>query len=162
MIGPEMSRQSSSVARAWVLLAVALAIHVADEAVNGFLPVYNATVIALRNRGFPLPTFTFGLWLAGLSAGVAAMLAVTPRISAGSAIFRRIAWVLGILMCMNALGHAAATIFGRTVDSVRFPRPMPGFYSSPLLLAAAIFLLRQLHRERRLRGTATGGPSKIY
>ena len=39
-----------------------------------------------------------------------------------------------------------ATIFGRTVASVHFPRPMPGFYSSSLLLAGSLYLLLELKR----------------
>ena len=33
---------------AWVLLCLSLALHVVDEAANGFLYIYNPTVIALR------------------------------------------------------------------------------------------------------------------
>jgi len=72
------------------------------------------------------------------------MLAVTPQVAAGAAWSRPVAWFLGIAMTGNALGHFGGTIFGRTVGSVRFHRPMPGFYSSPVLLAAAIFLLARL------------------
>jgi hypothetical protein len=34
---------------------------------------------------------------------------------------------------------------------VPLPRPAPGFYSSPLLLIAGIYLLLQLRRTRHLR-----------
>jgi hypothetical protein len=33
---------------AWVALAVALALHVTDEALTGFLPVYNSIVEGIR------------------------------------------------------------------------------------------------------------------
>jgi hypothetical protein len=48
-------------ARAWLLLDAALAVHVADEALTGFLDFYNPLIRQLRNRpGFwPMPTFTF-------------------------------------------------------------------------------------------------------
>src|SRR5947207_12200454 len=46
---------------AWILMCAALAIHVIDEALTGFLAVYNPTVLALRDKlGFwPMPTFQF-------------------------------------------------------------------------------------------------------
>jgi hypothetical protein len=61
---------------------------------------------------------------------------------------RPIAYVFAILMLVNGLGHTLGTIFGRTVESVRFPRPMPGFYSSPFLLVASVYLLSQLRLSR--------------
>ncbi len=51
-------------------------------------------------------------------------------------------------MLLNAAGHTVATIFGRTVSSVTFPRPAPGFWSSPFLVAAAVYLLVQLRKTR--------------
>src|SRR5260370_7359150 len=50
---------------AWVTLCAALAIHVADEAVTGFLSVYNPPARAIRARvPFPpLPTFPFPICL---------------------------------------------------------------------------------------------------
>ena len=35
---------------AWIALCFALALHVVDEALTGFLSVYNPTVLALRSR----------------------------------------------------------------------------------------------------------------
>jgi len=49
---------------------------------------------------------------------------------------------------MNALGHTIATILGQTVSTVQFPRPAPGFYSSPLLLIVSVYALLQLRRTR--------------
>ena len=40
--------QDRSLARAWILLCLALALHVFDEATTGFLGVYNPTVLAIR------------------------------------------------------------------------------------------------------------------
>ena len=138
------------VARAWVCLACALALHVADEAITGFLPVWNATMTGLREvlPWAPLPIFPKELWLGGLVFAVVAMLAATPAMARGARWTRRLAWFLGVLMVANVFGHTLGTLFGRTIESVRFARPMPGFYSSPVLLAAAIYLMRQLRAER--------------
>ena len=123
-------------ARAWVALALALGLHVADEALHDFLSVYNPAVRALRERlpWLPLPTFTFPVWLIGLILGVLLLLSLYPLAR------RRTRWVvlaaypLGVLMTLNALQHLAGSLYLR--------RPMPGVYSSPVLLAASLWLLR--------------------
>ena len=72
-VRPEMSdvrhgAEEPGAGRAWILLCLALALHVFDEARTGFLDVYNPTVLAMRERlgWWPMPTFSFGVWLAGL------------------------------------------------------------------------------------------------
>jgi len=130
---------------------VALLLHVTDEALTGFLSVYNPTVLALRARfGFwPMPTFAFREWLAGLILGIL-LLATLSRFA-----FRNAWWIRPIvyfcaivLGVANALGHTVATILGHTVSTVQFQRPAPGFYSSPLLLIVSIYALVQLRRTR--------------
>ncbi len=127
-------------------LCVALILHVTDEALTNFLSVYNPTVIALRQRlsWFPMPVFRFEDWLTGLIALNVVLLSLSPFAFRGARWLRPIAYFLAILMIGNGVGHTLGTIFGRTVASVQFPRPMPGFYSSPFLLAASIYLLWQL------------------
>jgi len=64
---------------AWIVLSVSLALHVIDEAMRDFLSLYNPTVLAIRERFpfFPLPVFTFQIWLSGLiGAAVARDLAL--------------------------------------------------------------------------------------
>jgi hypothetical protein len=62
---------------------------------------------------------------------------------------RPVAYVVSVLMIANGLNHFAGTILGRTVESVHFPRPMPGFYSSPTMIAASIYVLVQLRNTKR-------------
>jgi hypothetical protein len=135
---------------AWVLLALALAVHVTDETLTGFLSVYNPTVLALRARfgSWPMPTFEFRVWLTGLILGVVLLLALSPFAFRGSRWIRPLFYFLVVMMFFNAMGHTLGTIFGQTVSSVRFPRPAPGFYSSPLLFAASIYGFVQLRRTR--------------
>ena len=136
---------------AWVLLCLSLAVHVTDEALTGFLSIYNPTVVALRNKlGFwPMPTFEFREWLTGLIFGFLILLALSPLLFRGSRWMRPLFYVFAIVMVLNGLGHTAGTIMGHTLPWIRFPRPMPGFYSSPLILAASIYALVQLRRTRR-------------
>jgi len=138
---------------AWLALAIALALHVADEALTGFLGVYNPTVLALRARvpWIPMPIFSPGIWLAGLIAGILLLFALSPWAFRGSRALRRIACILAAIMAVNGLGHIAGTVAGRTFAEVQFPRPMPGFYSSPVLLAASVWLLVSARRNRLTR-----------
>lgn len=131
---------------AWLALCASLMLHVADEALTGFLSVYNPSVLAIRQTvpWFPMPVFGFGEWLGGLIAANIVLLALTPFAFRGARWLRPLAYVFAIVMLMNGLGHTLGTIFGRTFGEVRFPRPMPGFYSSPGLLAASIYMLVRL------------------
>jgi hypothetical protein len=142
---------------AWLAVAIALALHVTDEALTGFLNVYNPTVLALRGRipWLPLPVFRSEIWLAGLVAGILLLIALSPVAFRGSRWLRPIGYALAALMLANAVGHILGTIAGRTVAEVRFPRPMPGSYSSPLLAAASVWLLVSLWRTREQAQAST-------
>lgn len=126
---------------AWLLLMAALALHVADEAVTGFLPFYNDMVGSLRARWefVLLPTFTFPVWLGGLIAGLVIGLALIGRIGRGGVIARALCGIFSVLMIGNALGHL--------LGSAYLGRPLPGFWSSFLLLPAALHLLRCVVKE---------------
>jgi len=133
---------------AWVALCLALVFHVVDEASTGFLSVYNPTVTALHQRfaWFPMPNFEFGDWLTGLVIANLILLALSPFAFRGAGWMKPIAYLFAAVMMLNGAGHTLGTIFGRTVESVHFVRPMPGFYSSPALLAASGYLLFRLRR----------------
>src|SRR6266487_6818463 len=120
---------------AWVALCIALGIHVADEALSDFLSVYNPAVRAIRARlpFLPLPTFTFRVWLAGLVVAVLVLTSLTPFAFRQAAWIRPIAYAFGIVMAGNGLLHLVGSAYMR--------KAMPGVYSAPLLLAAAIYLL---------------------
>jgi hypothetical protein len=131
---------------AWLGLVAALALHVVDEAATGFLDVYNPTVGALREQlgWFPMPVFGFEAWLTGLAALVAVLALLTPLIERGPRSLHVGAVVFAGLMVLNGGAHVAGTIAGRTVESVRFDRPMPGTWSSPLLIGAALFFIARV------------------
>jgi hypothetical protein len=137
---------AQSVGQAWIALCLALAIHVSDEAATGFLDVYNPSVRALHSRWpwLPLPVFTFGEWITGLTAAIVLLLSLTVFVGRGARWARAFAYLFAALMMANAAGHTLGTVFGRTVGGIEFARPMPGFYSSPVLLIAAVYLLKQL------------------
>ena len=136
---------------AWFLLCLAFCAHVADEATTGFLAVYNPTVLALRAQfsWFPMPQFEFRVWLVGLIIANAILLALTPLAYRNARPLRPLAYFFAGVMLLNGLGHTLFTILGHTVASVRFPRPAPGFYSSPLLLAASVYLFLRLRATKK-------------
>jgi hypothetical protein len=146
--GLQQATNSRLLGRAWVALTIALAVHVTDEALTGFLSVYNPTVLAIRETfpNFPMPIFTFRVWLGGLIGLIVILFSLSPLAFRGARWIRYVAWPLALIMLLNAAGHTLGTIFGQTVSSVQFPRPMPGFYSSPLLAVASLFLMWSLRK----------------
>lgn len=121
---------------AWIAFALAIAVHVSDEAMHDFLSTYNSSVRAIRARlpFLPLPTFSFRIWLALLIAGIFLLLCLSPLAFRGNSWLRIVSGPLGILVgVLNAALHIGSSIY--------FHRWMPGVYSSPLLLAAALYLL---------------------
>ncbi|MBI1750666.1 MAG: hypothetical protein HY234_05510 [Acidobacteria bacterium] len=132
---------------AWVALTLALAVHVVDEALMDFLSFYNPTVLSLRARysWFPMPTFTFDVWLTGLIGAVIVLLLLSVFAFRGSRAMVYLSYPYGILMLFNGLGHS--------VGSVYFGRLLPGVYSSPLLLAASVWLFVCAARRRKKMAT---------
>lgn len=120
---------------AWIGLCVALAIHVADEALTDFLAVYNPRVLAIRDRlpWFPLPTFTFETWLPLLIFAIIALVAASYFVWTGRWAMRPISHIFAGVMLLNGLLHIAWSIY--------MWQFMPGVYSSPLLLVASVLLI---------------------
>jgi hypothetical protein len=127
---------------AWVVLACALVLHVTDEALTGFLPMFSGIVQGVRARHpwVPFPVFTFTVWLCGLILFVVLLLALTPLVSRGQRWIRVVSMVLAVIMVVNSLGHIGISLY--------WGRVAPGVYSSPLLLAAAIALFATSWRAR--------------
>jgi hypothetical protein len=130
-------------ARAWVWLVVGLAAHVADEALTGFLDVYNPAVLLVRERlgWFPAPTFDFGPWLSLLTLAIVLLALLAPAVRRGVAGTRAASWIFGVVMLVNGVGHLAG--------SALFHRWLPGATSSPLLIVVAVLLLLAARRPAR-------------
>ena len=130
----------------WLALCGAFALHITDEALTGFLNVYNPTVQAMEQRWgwFPMPTFGFREWLVGLIVGCGILICLSPLAYRGVGWLQPVAWIYAAIMLLNGFGHSLFTILGHTVASVTFPRPAPGFYSSPFLLAASLWMIVRL------------------
>jgi hypothetical protein len=128
---------------AWVALSLALAVHVIDEALTDFLSIYNPAALAIR-RPFPLlplPVFTFRVWLSSLAAGVVGLLLLSALAFRGARWIITWARLFAVLMLANALLHLGISLY--------LGKPIPGVYSSPLLLAASVYLLRESTRKKQ-------------
>lgn len=121
---------------AWIAFALAVALHVADEARHDFLAVYNPNAQAIRRRlhlPFP-PVFTLRSFLVSLSLAVVLLLALTPLAFHGTHWLLLAAFPVALLVGLgNGCLHLGASIFLR--------RWMPGVLTSPLLLLAGSWLL---------------------
>jgi hypothetical protein len=120
--------------RAWLALVGALGLHVLDEALTGFLDFYNPLVLQIRASvsWFPMPTFTFGVWLIGLIALVVTLVLLAPVVRNGGMPIRLASWVLAVIMFMNGVGHLAGSLY--------IGRWLPGATSAPLLLITSLAL----------------------
>lgn len=139
-------RAAARRARAWLILTAVLAVHVVDEAITDFLSVYNPFVLGLRARipWLPLPTFTFGAWIAGLTALVAALACLTPAVRRGARGTRIASWAFSAIMFFNGLGHLGVSMYtGEWIS---------GASTAPLLLAASVWLAR----AAAVRGSGPG------
>jgi len=136
----------------WFVLCVVLAVHIVDEATTGFLAVYNPTVIILRQRWgwFPLPPMGLREYLIMHILICGVLFCLTPVAARGMPGLRPWAWAYAVIMFLNGLGHTIGTVLGHTVASVTFTRPAPGFYSSPLLFAASVWLMVRLRRAAQI------------
>jgi hypothetical protein len=130
-------------AAAWATLCAAFALHVIDEAANDFLSWYNPNVLAIRARvpWLPLPVFTFPVWISGLTIAVVTLAALTPLVRRGRRWLIPLAYAYGAIHVANGVGHIATSIAGRWLA--------PGVWSSPVLIAAAVWLLVETERWRR-------------
>ncbi len=127
---------------AWMALVFVLAIHVVDEMATDFLPFYNSLVTSIQATSpwFPMPTISLPVWLNGLGIALVALLLSSPLVFEGKRFMRPIAFAFGGLMVLNALGHIGGSVY--------YGKAVPGVYSSPLLLIAALFLLLMAYRDR--------------
>ena len=125
-------------AAAWLYLCLHLAAHSAEEALNGFVDVWNPVLLRLRTAtGIPLPQFVFHEWLTWLAAGVIALTAMTPLVARGVRGFHTGSYVLALVMIANGVHHLASPLY--------LGRYLPGQYTSPLLILASLWLIRQTY-----------------
>ena len=120
---------------AWLMLSLALALHVADEVLNGTLAFYRdlSDFVAEYLPFAKLPAFRFELWLINLCGAALVLIAMTWLVYKRQGQMRLASYVLATFATANAMLHI--------MMSLAVGHLMPGALTSPLILAAALFLL---------------------
>ena len=126
---------------AWLLLCAVLAVHIADEALTGFLDLYNPTVLAMRQRTpwLILPTFTFPVWISLLALAVIGLLILSRWVGRDLRWTVYASYAFAAVMLANGIAHLGFSVYKT--------HWMSGAYTSPLLLIAAIHLAIQTKRR---------------
>jgi len=142
-VNTESDKLNRKWGHSWLLLCGALALHVADEAANDFLSYYNPIVESIAERVplLPMPVFTFGSWISGLIVAVLLLGGCSIFAYAGQNWMRYFSYFFAVFMAGNGLLHITLSIV--------FGDPVPGVWSSPLLLGGAYYLLRNTPSKSR-------------
>lgn len=118
-------------------LCAILAVHIGDEAANGFVDLWNPAVTAM---GLGWLRMGFPVWIGLLALGVAGLLILSIWVRRGTWWTVHAAYIYALLMGSNAAAHLIFSIHRRTW--------MAGSYTSPVLLAASTALWMTAGRRR--------------
>ena len=134
----------------WLLMCAVLAAHIADEAFTGFLGLYNPTVLGIRARvpWLVAPTFTFPVWISLLVMGVIGLLILSRWVKRGLHWTVYASYAFAGIMLANGIAHLGFSVYKG--------RWMPGAYTSPLVLAAAVNLTIQTYVNARRPACSSG------
>lgn len=135
----------------WLILVLCLMLHIIDEALNHFLELYNPIVLKIRESipFIPIPTFTFKIWITGLSFLLIILFFLTPLVYKRNKFTIRVILIFSILMIFNGLGHI--------IGSLYYSKIIAGMGSSPFLIIASICLIyfcmteKQEFTERKVK-----------
>ncbi|MGC8760079.1 MAG: hypothetical protein ACP5UT_13635 [Bryobacteraceae bacterium] len=144
-----MPWRRSRLHQSWLMLTLALTLHVAEGAVRDYLSFYNPLAMSLRDMMLWtwMPTFTFAAWLGGWIAILAVLygMAWFAAYPARWMVWASIAYAeLMFLYAAAKLGFA-----------LYLEKAIPGVYTAPLLVAASGWLtLEAIHALRPPRRPA--------
>jgi hypothetical protein len=143
--GPAGRRAHLRHGLAWVGLCLALAAHVADEALANFTRLYSPAALALgRHVPYPQPPdFAPEVWLTVGVESVIILLMLAPFVFYGARWAAALSHPFAVVAFFYGLSHPAGSVY--------FSTAVPGLYTSPLLLAGAAYLLVAVHRVQEGR-----------
>jgi|SRR5208282_5237236 len=143
--------QSGNLGIRWLFLCLAFAGNILEDTLNDFLGYYNATVLTLYGHfsWFPRIDLNFREWLVTVILADAILLLLTPFAYRNSRFMRPLAYISSAVMLLIGSGTILASMLGQTVPSVHFTGGAPGIYTSPLLLAASVLVLRRLRSSAK-------------
>lgn len=120
--------------KAWFTLSFILLLHIIDETVNGFLPVYNEHILSIReSTGIPFPFFTFPFWFTGLICLDVWLLFLSRYALQGRHIIVVLAYPFAVIMFLNGVMHL--------VGSIYLKEWLSGIITAPLLIYGSIHLM---------------------
>ena len=153
LLTPRPSPLATRWALSWAALTAAFAVHVLDEWANDFLTYYNPNAERIQAwLGIPLPpTFTLGEWLGGLAAVIVLLALLTPFVRPGRPWAVIAAYIYAFIHVANATSHVIISIAGQWLA--------PGVFSSPLLFAAAVWLIRETNQVRNQASPQAHAPA---
>lgn len=135
---------------AWFYLCCLLVAHGVEEAMGGFVDVWNPVLATVRaTTGLPLPQFQISVWLGCLVVVVLVLLALTAFAFRTPMSMTTASVVFGAIMIVNGVNHLASPLY--------LGRFLPGQFTSPLLIASGTWLIVQ---ARRVEGRAAS-PSPV-
>lgn len=124
----------------WVGLVLAFVVHIADEVAGDALAFYNPLIRAVTSEELP-----FDLWITALGFLVVGLAASTVFPFRGVRAFTYPAYIVATLLLLNSLQHLVLLL--------ALQRITPGTRSAPILLVAAVWVLRETRRVNRGRAT---------
>jgi uncharacterized protein with HXXEE motif len=128
------SGKANRFGKAWFLLSFLLLLHIIDEALNGFLPVYNESIPRIRaTTGIPFPTFTFPFWFTALVFVDIWLLFLSRYALQGKRVIILLAYPFAIIMLANGLAHLAGSVY--------LQQWIPGIITAPFLVYGSVNLL---------------------
>jgi hypothetical protein len=133
----------------WLVLCLALAVHVAEEIHGGFLSAYGAALQAIRDLFpfLPVPHLGLTVWLSASIGVVALLTALTPLAYRGMRGMRILMLWFVALAFANVIGHVGSSLL--------VGKLMPGTCSTLFLTAAGVYAVLA---DRR-RPVARSGPA---
>lgn len=121
---------------AWLLLTGVLAVHISEEAGRNFLALWNPEVDAL---GLDALRFTFPVWITLMILSVAGLLILSYWVRRVTFWTPLAAYIFTLLMLSNGVAHLLFSWHERAW--------MAGAWTSPLLIAASVYLWTTVRRS---------------
>lgn len=126
---------------AWLFGAIAFAIHIGEEIVNGSYGVYADIEVFLSTiiPGLKLPPYRYDVWLINLIGAAAILFALTWLVYVKRGPMRIASYVFATFLTLNGIGHLYAALSMNTY--------FPGAVTAALLVTAGLVLFAAIPKE---------------
>ena len=127
---------------AWLGVCAALAVHLADEVINGSTGLYG-DFVQLFSFLFPfleLPTFRREIWLINLGGAIVVLFALTWMVARRRSPMAAASYLLAAFVTLNGVLHLTTAVAVRHM--------IPGAWTASLLVVTGLLLFLAVPRER--------------